>query len=243
MANLILIEASSESASVALSQNGSLHDVRFFEQRNDISSNLVPYVKELLQAAHIPSRKPDAIAVSIGPGSYTGLRVGLSTAKGLCYTWNIPVLTINTLDMMAWAMKKRFDDSTISTHGQHMISHVTSKNDVVLFPMMDARRMEVFTAGYNLNGERHLPYEALILDQHFGHTWQGKAICLFGSGAAKAMPFLASNSQAWEEPYQPSAEHLLDPAQHAFDNQLFANLAYVEPFYLKGFYTTGKPAS
>lgn len=236
MARLLLIEASFESASVCLSSNGQILAIRFSEQKNDSSSKLVPYVKDMLNVSGISGGKPDAIAVSIGPGSYTGLRVGLSTAKGLCYSWNIPLLTINTLDMMANAMIQEVQSGVLSPEGSLHLSNERQMSDLILCPMIDARRMEVYTAAFDLDAQLLVSYSATILDSEFGSEWRNLPVCLFGSGAPKATQLLGSNPNIWEEPYKPSAAHMLDMAEKMYEGQDFADLAYSEPFYLKPFF-------
>lgn len=236
MAYLLLIESSSETASVCLTQNGQILAIRFSEQKNDSSSKLVPYIKDMLNVSGISEGRPDAVAVSIGPGSYTGLRVGLSTAKGLCYSWNIPLLTINTLDMMVNAMIHEVQNGVLSPEASLHLSTEQHMNDLILCPMIDARRMEVYTAAFDVDAHQLVPHSATVLDPDFGSAWKNRPVCLFGSGAAKAAQLLSSNPNIWEEPYKPSAAHLLDQAEKMYQNRDFADLAYSEPFYLKPFF-------
>lgn len=236
MAQLLLIETSSESASVCLTLNEQILAIRFSEQKNDSSSKLVRYIKDMLDTSGISGGKPDAIAVSIGPGSYTGLRVGLSTAKGLCYSWNVPLLAINTLDMMASAMIQEVQSGVLSPDGSLHLSTERHMSDLVLCPMIDARRMEVYTAAFDLDAKLLASYSATIIDPEFGSEWKDRPVCLFGSGAAKAFQLLRSNPYIWEEPYKPSAAHLLELAVKKYEGRDYADLAYSEPFYLKLFF-------
>lgn len=162
----------------------------------------------------------NAVAVSNGPGSYTGLRIGLSAAKGLCYALQIPLITIGTLQMMAQAAKN---------------------SEANLFcPMIDARRMEVFTALYDSEGNEVMKPAALILDENsFAEELKESRILFFGNGAGKFKD-ICSNSNAIFKDIEAEASHLAKISQQKFTAGDFAALAYSEPYYVKEFFTTQK---
>jgi tRNA threonylcarbamoyladenosine biosynthesis protein TsaB len=158
-----------------------------------------------------------AISVSNGPGSYTGLRIGLSTAKGLCYALQIPLITINTLKMMADASSNLPVD--------------------LLCPMIDARRMEVYTAVYNKQLDELTPVHNRILDgESFSDILQMNKVAFIGNGSAKFMSLIShKNAVFYSQSY--NAKHLVALAFKAFQKAEYADLAYVEPCYGKAFYS------
>ena len=164
--------------------------------------------------------KKSAIAVSIGPGSYTGLRIGLSSAKGLCYALDIPLITISTLKMIASAVKQKATD--------------------LICPMVDARRMEVFTGLYNKDLLEISAARALIIDETSFDTFLSSHKILFcGNGSKKLQNILSSPNASFIETI-PNASELSDLSQNCYINKQFANLAYSEPLYIKEFYTPGR---
>jgi tRNA threonylcarbamoyladenosine biosynthesis protein TsaB len=162
----------------------------------------------------------NAVAVSNGPGSYTGLRIGLSAAKGLCYALQIPLITIGTLQMMVQGVEK---------------------NEANLYcPMIDARRMEVFTAMYGSEGKEITSPAALILDENsFAEDLKMNRILFFGNGAAK-FKNICSHSNAIFSGLHTDASQLAKLSQQKFTAKDFADLAYCEPLYVKEFFTTQK---
>lgn len=159
----------------------------------------------------------EAVAVSAGPGSYTGLRIGMAAAKGLCYALNCPLITINTLQMMAAA--------------------AAAEPTSLLCPMIDARRMEVFTGLYTRELEEVLPAQALVLDQDsFATELETTTITFFGNGSAKFQKLLQHPNAVFKN-ITADASHLAGFAHRAFLQQAFTDLAYSEPFYGKAFYS------
>lgn len=159
-----------------------------------------------------------AVAVSSGPGSYTGLRVGMSAAKGLCFALNVPLISINTLQMMAAAAQ---------TYGPDR-----------LCPMIDARRMEVFTALYNRNLEEIKPAAALVLTpDSFREVYMEQPTLFFGNGAAKFRQF-ASHPNAVFTNLEINAQHMAVLSHNKYLDRNFTDLAYSEPFYGKAFHST-----
>ena len=224
MANIILIDTATEICSVAFSIDGKESwDKENFEGMTH-SVLLAKYLQELTEHMRSSSIKADAVAVSCGPGSYTGLRIGVSTAKGLCFGANIPLLAINTLEVMA--------QGYISRHGK-------PDNDTWLCPMIDARRMEVYTA--LLDGELNLKREisADIIDENsYADIIQKKKIICFGNGASKCKETLTHPNISFADDIHPLASNMADLAEKSFKQKDFKDVAYFEPFYLKEFVAT-----
>ena len=192
--------------------------------QKDHAATVTLFIRELMQRHHILPEALDAVAVSAGPGSYTGLRVGVATAKGLCYTWNKPLIGISTLQMMANGMLRQLNEA-----------------DIYLVPMIDARRMEVFTAVYNTKLAPVLAPQALVLDaSSYQDFIASKDVYFFGDGAAKWQQSAASHPHARFPEYRISATHMVPLAEKAFTDKDFKDLAYFSPDYLKAFFSPGK---
>jgi tRNA threonylcarbamoyladenosine biosynthesis protein TsaB len=181
------------------------------------ASLTAPLVKEVLDEAGLKAPDCDAVAVSSGPGSYTGLRVGVSTAKGLAFGAGKPLIAVGTLDIL--------------------VDGCQTKPDFVV-PMIDARRMEVYTAVYSAEGERLTEIESHIIgpDSFAPYLEKGKVLFV-GDGALKGKDVIAHPNARFEEAF-PLARHMAPRAQKAFEEGKFENLAYFEPFYLKDFIPT-----
>jgi tRNA threonylcarbamoyladenosine biosynthesis protein TsaB len=175
-------------------------------------------IRDLLQQANYQPRQLDAIAISAGPGSYTGLRVGMAAAKGLCYALSIPLITINTLQMMAAA-----------------VTHPTTN---LLCPMIDARRMEVFTALYNTSLAEVMPSTNLILDEQSFSEWlHQNTVAFFGNGSEKAATVIQHPNASFVS-VKANAADMISLAVKKFVSGQFADLAYSEPFYGKDFHSS-----
>jgi tRNA threonylcarbamoyladenosine biosynthesis protein TsaB len=185
---------------------------------------MVLFVQEIMKTQQITAAELDAIAVSAGPGSYTGIRVGVATAKGLCYAWNKPLIAISTLAMMAQGLVQALQDQ-----------------EACYCPMLDARRMEVYTAIYKSDLSAIMPPQALILtpDAFQAQLDQHKTY-FFGDGSEKWQQLLPDHPHAMFVPYQVSAAHMSALSNAAFNRQDFADVAYFSPFYLKPFHSTIK---
>ena len=222
MANILNIETSTEVCSVALTSEGQVLEHRENYEGQTHATMLSQYVKEMLDYARSREMKPDAIAVSIGPGSYTGLRIGLSEAKGLAFGLNVPLIGVNTLQLMA-----------VST----MFNHFIDEENVLYVPMIDARRMEVYTAAYAPSLEAVLEPQAMILDEHsfdalldMGHT-----LILMGNGSDKARQVLTRDGVRFVDGVKPVAVDMMALAEKAYREQDFIDVAYSTPLYLKEF--------
>jgi tRNA threonylcarbamoyladenosine biosynthesis protein TsaB len=230
MPTLLHIETATNVCSVAISRNGQMLSLRESSDKNAHSAVLTTFIEESFNSAGIKTSEIDAIAVSEGPGSYTGLRIGVATAKGLCYALNKPLIAIPTLKSMASGML------TMENVTRHA-SRVT-----LLCPMIDARRMEVFSSVFNSGMVEIRETLAEIIDEtSFSDILKENTIFFAGDGAAKCRPFLEENENAYfVDDFRVSASYMISLAEQKFLSGDFENLAYFEPFYLKDF-VTGKP--
>ncbi len=223
MSLILHIETAVEGASICLAHNQQLIA---FKQNKDIKDSaawLHHAIQTLLQENALTLPQLHAIAVSAGPGSYTGLRVGLATAKGLCYALELPLITLGTLEIMAAAARDASSD--------------------LLCPMIDARRMEVFTAIYNKAGEAIIPPHNLVLDTNsFADILEKHTITFFGNGSAKWKP-LIENTKAYFADVEFTAKDMIALAAVTYQQKAFTDLAYSEPLYVKEFFTTQIPQS
>jgi tRNA threonylcarbamoyladenosine biosynthesis protein TsaB len=231
---ILLIDTSQETGTAALAGDGEV----LFKEENNIAKEhatwLHPAIKRILEKANITVRDLEAVAVVAGPGSYTGLRVGMAAAKGFCYALKIPLITRNTLEMMAESMKEP-----------------AANNAALVCPMIDARRDEVFTALYRIDpvhGPRSsvigqedlqqiLPPQAMILDKNsFEMQLSRNPILFFGSGAAK-WKGISSSPSAIFEVQQDTIQAFAKLSQEDFLSKNWADPVYAEPVYLKEFFS------
>lgn len=223
MGKLILgIETATKMCSVAISDGENLLALKEEGGEYSHAEKLNGFIEECLQKAGVNLQQIDVIAVSKGPGSYTGLRIGVSTAKGLCYSLNKPLISVDTLQAMALKMQEQ------------------PINADLYAPMIDARRMEVYTALYNLKNEKVKNVEAKIIDENsFTEELRTKQVVFFGDGAEKCEIVLAQNSNAvFSKEVFPSAQYINQVALKKLNNDDFDDVAYFEPYYLKDFVAT-----
>jgi tRNA threonylcarbamoyladenosine biosynthesis protein TsaB len=220
MSLLLNIDTATSSAGICLAENGLSLAMVNNEDQKQHASFVQPAIKELLNKTGKKINDLDAVAVTIGPGSYTGLRVGLASAKGICYALNIPLITVSTLKVMASA--------AINTRAD------------LLCPMIDARRMEVFAAIYNRSLDIVVPEQAIMLtESSFVELMEEKSILFFGDGAPKWKTLVHNNNAIFDNCHF-SAVHLAALSFGLFKEKKFSDLAYTEPVYLKEFYSTFK---
>ncbi|MEZ5198112.1 MAG: tRNA (adenosine(37)-N6)-threonylcarbamoyltransferase complex dimerization subunit type 1 TsaB [Bacteroidales bacterium] len=222
MAYIVSIETATPVCSVALSIDNEIIGLKETDVKNSHAEVVTVFIDELLQENKIKTSQITAVAVSKGPGSYTGLRIGVSTAKGLCYAFNIPMIAIGTLTSMAFGMAGKM---------------ATDYDSSTLFcPMLDARRMEVYCSLYDYSNKEVLETSAKIIDKNSFSDYlnQGKII-FFGNGAAKCRNVLNHPNAFFVDDFNPSAKDLAGIAYSYFQNKQFENVAYFEPFYLKDF--------
>lgn len=223
MPNIIHIETSTSVCSAALSSDGVVQC--HFESFDGPShaSLLGAYVKELMTFARDKEIKVDAVAVSSGPGSYTGLRIGVSEAKGLCFGLGVPLISVPTLELLACAtmFKNYFEE------------------EVLYCSMIDARRMEVYSAVYDNALNCVAPVGAYVVDEHtFADLLDTRRIVFSGNGSAKCKEVIKHPHAIFADGIVPLATDMLALAERAFRNGKFEDVAYFEPFYLKEFIAT-----
>lgn len=219
---ILNIETSSKYCSVALCHEGEIMVYKESREEMDHSVKLAPFVEECMEQLARHDMKLDAVAVSMGPGSYTGLRIGLSLAKGLCFGLGIPLIGLNTLEVMT--VKAMFAVREL-------------EGDEVFIPMVDARRMEVYTAAYDNALRELLAPCALILNEESYGQFAGRRVVLTGNGVEKArellrLPIVASIEE------MPTARDMTALAEKALREKKFEDLAYCTPFYIKNFQAT-----
>jgi len=223
MSLILQIETATSCCSAALAKDGSILASREINERNIHAEVITKFIEEVAAVVGIRLTDLDAVAVSCGPGSYTGLRIGVSVAKGLCFALDIPLIAVGTLEAMAYGVislaKQKPDDQTL------------------LCPMIDARRMEVFTAIFNTAGELVKPTAAEIINENsFAGLLVNNKILFFGDGAEKCRSVLSGNANAdFLTGFINSAAYLTQTALKKFEENKFEDVGYFEPFYLKDF--------
>jgi tRNA threonylcarbamoyladenosine biosynthesis protein TsaB len=224
---ILCLETATNLCSVALCDSAGVVSLRENNELKSHASMLTVFIEQLLKESRIKAQELEAVAVSKGPGSYTGLRIGVSVAKGIAYAASIPLLAIDTTFSMfhglSGAMKKEggIDLNTL------------------FCPMLDARRMEVYYSIYDLSGNRVKDISAEIIDERsFIDIPETQRIILFGDGAMKCKEVIKRQNTVFKEDFRISASYLQVPAYDAYKNRRFEDVAYFEPFYLKDFITT-----
>lgn len=217
---ILNIDTAVESASICLADSGHSISTKANAVQKDQASWIHTAIGDLLKEEGCSFKDLNAIAVSAGPGSYTGLRVGMATAKGLSFALNIPLIALNTLKIMASAVKV--------------------EDGELLCPMIDARRMEVFTAVFDSHLNEVLKSTNMILDENsFSELLDAHHIIFFGNGSAKFRPLVAHPNAFFKE-ISSSALHMADLSYSMFLKRNFSDLAYSEPFYGKEFHSSVK---
>ena len=223
---ILNLESSTDCCSAALTREGEILEERIEKTGMNHARLLAPFADECMEYARSRSLKPDAVAVSIGPGSYTGLRIGLSLAKGICMGLGIPLIGIPTLKILAVkAMFARFD----------------WEGDELLVPMLDARRMEVYTAVYDfaLNALEKPHPLILAADSFNKYLSEGRKLIFIGNGCAKYRELLPGSEQVIYMPdLVPTAASMMALSEKALREKQFLDLAYSTPEYLKDFQAT-----
>jgi tRNA threonylcarbamoyladenosine biosynthesis protein TsaB len=217
MSLILSIETSVKVCSAAIHESGKLRASAEVHIEQAHASKLALIIDEVLETSNLAPAQLNAVAVTSGPGSYTGLRIGTSTAKGLCVALGIPLLSVGTLDLMAHQVKQRC-------------------RDTLLCPMIDARRMEVYCCLYNQSMEVVLPTEAKVIDeQSFQEYLEKHEIVFFGDGADKCKEVINSENARFIEGVYPSAASMGELVFHKFQSKMFEDLIDFEPHYLKEF--------
>ncbi len=227
---LLNIDTATEHASVCLSKDDTILGLIESTEQKNHASFVQPAIQELMSSSNYQLKDVDAVAVTSGPGSYTGLRVGLASAKGICYALEKPLILVNTLEVMAQSILSYYQSI-----GQSI------DPSVVLCPLIDARRMEVFTASYNPSLQEIEAPHALILDEHsFSSLLQTHTVLFSGTGHQKLKEIISNPAAIFLDIIQHNASHLAIRSLIAYQSERFADLAYSEPLYVKEFFNPAR---
>ncbi|MDE7160559.1 MAG: tRNA (adenosine(37)-N6)-threonylcarbamoyltransferase complex dimerization subunit type 1 TsaB [Muribaculaceae bacterium] len=219
MACILNIETSGKACSVALTKDGVVENLLEDHEGMAHAKRLAPFVEKCLEEALRRGWTLDAVAVSAGPGSYTGLRIGLSLAKGVCFAQDIPLITLSTLEILAV---------------KAMFRSMEWEGDEIIVPMIDARRMEVYTAAYDFALNPLLQPAPLILDEEsYSGLPSDRRLIFIGDGAGKARDVIGREGSVWYTDVEILASDMTALSERAFRNGDFADLAYSVPEYLK----------
>jgi len=222
MALILNLETATETCSVALARNGETFLLKESAAGRNHASDLTLFISQILDETDLGVSDLDAVAVSMGPGSYTGLRIGVSVAKGLCYGAGIPLLAVSTLQAMIYGLPE-----------------AEKSGADFLVPMLDARRMEVYTALFDSTATEIEPVSARIITQDSFSEWLDKGVvCFFGDGSSKCREYISHPNARFVDSFRNSARHMTILSEEAFSNSEYRDVAYFEPFYLKDFIAT-----
>lgn len=228
MALILNIETSTEVCSVVIARDGEVIHSRENLTGQNHAMLLTVFIDALLAESKFKMEQFDAIAVSGGPGSYTGLRIGVSVAKGICYASHLPLIAITSLEAMAHHV----------IHNRKQFQYTESSN-VLFCPMIDARRMEVYTAFYDINGIQIREIHADIIDHQSYFTYlENNPVLFFGNGAAKCRDTITHPNAIFLNGVITSSKNMVPLAERDFQLKKFVDVAYYEPFYLKDFVAT-----
>lgn len=220
---ILNIETSTNVCSIALSENGKILFSKSNSEGMSHAALLSVFIAEALDVIKLEEKRIDAVAVSSGPGSYTGLRIGVSTAKGLCYGFGIPLIAVSTLEILTAQARLLIDP----------------KSNTLFCPMIDARRMEVYAAFYNNDGLLFREIAADIIDDNsYINELENHEVYFFGNGAEKCKSTITHTNAHFINDLIPLADNMISFSEKAFENKNFVDVAYFEPFYLKEVHTT-----
>ncbi len=219
---LLHIETSTSVCSVAVSENGVCLIQKINTEGLNHAKLLSVFIQEVLDFLKMQGKRPDAVALSQGPGSYTGLRIGTATAKGLCFGWEIPLIAIDTLQVIAVAARKKITEA-----------------DALLCPMIDARRMEVYSACYDMQLKRVSEVVPVIVtSDSYTDILGNHSVWFFGNGAEKCRTVLTHPNVHFLDNIYPEAANMIMLAEQRYAAGQFESVAYFDPFYLKEFQAT-----
>jgi len=228
MCLILNIETSSDICSVALGKGEKTLDILESREERDHARVLTLLINKILKNNKLETSDLHAVAVSKGPGSYTGLRIGVSTAKGLAYGLNIPLIAVSTPEAMV--------AEALTTIRQEMPE---IPPNAWLCPMIDARRMEVYLSFYDLSGKQQTDIRAAVITSgSFEKILKERMVFFFGTGSEKCRKVLSHHNVRFLENIRPSAESMTSLSYECFQSQAFEDVAYFEPFYLKEFIAT-----
>ena len=224
---IICLETATNLCSVALCDSAGVISLRESNESKSHASVLTVFIEEILRDRGIKVTDLDAVAVSKGPGSYTGLRIGVSVAKGISYGASIPLIAIETTLSMFWGIA-----------GSNYFNEATAA-DALFCPMLDARRMEVYFAIYDSTGNKIKDISAEIIDEDtFANIPESQKIIFFGDGALKCKEVINRKNALFASDYMISASYMHKPVYRALINRSYEDVAYFEPLYLKDFITS-----
>ena len=228
MALILNIETSSENCSVAIAKDGIVSATSQSSETKSHAIILTVLIEKLMLENSYSFAQLDAIAVSKGPGSYTGLRIGVSVAKGLCYGAGKPLIAINTLQSMMNGLRQELTEF-----------ETLFGSDFVFCPMLDARRQEVYLANFSKSGDllRETTAE-IVQEDSFAEILKDRKLVFFGSGAEKVKSIIHHDNAIFVDGFELKASYLSSLAEDAFQKKQFEDVAYFEPFYLKDFVAT-----
>ena len=224
MAIIINIETSAKTCSVALSKDGAVEFQLEDTEGMNHATKLAPFVERCMEELKRKEEKPDAVSVSLGPGSYTGLRIGLSLAKGLAFSLDVPLIGLSTLQILAV---------------KAMFRSMEWEGDEIIVPMVDARRMEVFTGAYNFALQEVVKEQPKILDSDsFKELHDRRKVLFLGDGSEKFKDVYSGTNAEWLGSLTPHAKDMLALSEKFFREKRFIDVAYSTPNYLKEYQTT-----
>lgn len=224
---VVCIETATNLCSVALCNDAGVISLKESDESKSHAAVLTVFIEDIFKENQIKASDLEAVAVSKGPGSYTGLRIGVSAAKGIAYAVSIPLIGIETTLSMFWGIK-----------GKRIVNDVNDKSSLFC-PMLDARRMEVYYALYDSSGNTVKNISAEIIDDSiFSNFPVTQKIIVFGDGAAKCKEVIKHPGVTFFDDFRISASHMRIPVSEALKDHHFEDVAYFEPFYLKDFITS-----
>ena len=225
MALILSIDTALEEASVCIADDNHVLAVKKNNRQTDHAAWIQVAIREMLAETERGIGDLSAVAVAAGPGSYTGLRVGMATAKGICFAAGIPLITESTLFLIAQRVKKEIALNSVYSY------------PVLICPMIDARRMEVFTSLYDIDLREVIAEGAIILDENSFAAELQKHVIIFCGNGSKKWQHLCSHKNAVFVDVTQNVADLANAAHEKFNNSDFSDLAYAEPAYLKNVYT------
>ncbi len=222
MTLVLSIETATPVCSVALAKDSQVLAIKESTKKNSHAEIVTVFIDELIKENQVSFKDLDAVAVSKGPGSYTGLRIGVSTAKGICYALDIPLISVNTLQSLAIGASQDYK--------------MDGNLPVLFCPMLDARRMEVYCAFFDINNHEVRETKAEIIEPDSFQTYlESNKVIFFGDGADKCKEVIQHPNAVFLDNEFPSAKNMAGIALEKFNKQQFEDVAYFEPFYLKDF--------
>lgn len=226
MSKILCIDTATDICTVSIFEGDKCLSFRDSKEDRSHAVQLAVFIDEVLKEKNLEVADLDAVAVSKGPGSYTGLRIGVSTAKGLCYGAGIPLIAVSTLQAMCYGVSEEFK-----------VKH--SLKDYYFCPMLDARRMEVYTSIFNPDFSEVKPISAEIIeDKSFQEQLEKKHMVFFGNGAEKTKLHIRHSNAIFYDSFFHSSKNMASITFEKFSSQQFEDIAYFEPFYLKDFVAT-----